>query len=431
MSRDLLHFIAKSPSVFHAVRGVKAALAYAGFTELREEDTWQIEKGGKYVVTRDGSALVAFAVPENGGEFFRIAAAHCDSPTFKIKENPEIKDGPYVRLNVEGYGGMIMSTWMDRPLSVAGRLITRENGHLAQKLVAVDGTMLVIPSVAIHMDCQVNQNKSWNVQKDLLPLYGLSSGKTPFMDVIAASAKVKAEDILAHDLYLYSRVPGTIWGEEREFVSSPKLDDLQCAFASLEAFVAEKNRRCVTVFACFDNEEVGSNTKQGAMSTLLHDTLVRANAALGMGEEDYLRALSRSFLVSCDNAHGLHPNHPELYDAENRCRLNGGPVVKEAANQKYTTDAFSRAVFVSLCEKAGVPHQTFANRSDMAGGSTLGNLSNTQVSVHAVDIGLPQLAMHSSYETAGTRDTTWTIRALREFFSADLRITGAERVDMV
>ena len=167
------------------------------------------------------------------------------------------------------------------------------------------------------------------------------------------------------------------------------------------------------------------------MSTLLHDTLVRANAALGMGEEDYLRALSRSFLVSCDNAHALHPNHPELYDAENRCRLNGGPVVKEAANQKYTTDAFSRAVFVSLCEKADVPHQTFANRSDMAGGSTLGNLSNTQVSVHAVDIGLPQLAMHSSYETAGTRDTTWTIRALREFFSAYLRITGAERVDMV
>ena len=191
------------------------------------------------MVTRDGSALVAFAVPENGGEFFRIAAAHCDSPTFKIKENPEIKDGPYVRLNVEGYGGMIMSTWMDRPLSVAGRLITRENGHLAQKLVAVDGTMLVIPSVAIHMDCQVNQNKSWNVQKDLLPLYGLSSGKTPFMDVIAASAKVKAEDILAHDLYLYSRVPGTIWGEEREFVSSPKLDDLQCAFAAFRGFTRQ------------------------------------------------------------------------------------------------------------------------------------------------------------------------------------------------
>ena len=166
------------------------------------------------------------------------------------------------------------------------------------------------------------------------------------------------------------------------------------------------------------------------MSTLLHDTLVRANAALGMGEEDYLRALSRSFLVSCDNAHALHPNHPDLYDAVNRCHLNGGPVVKEAANQKYTTDAFSRAVFVALCERAGVPHQTFANRSDMAGGSTLGNLSNTQVSVHAVDIGLPQLAMHSNYETTGTRDTAWTIRALREFFSANLRITGAERVEM-
>lgn len=292
MSRDLLHFIAKSPSVFHAVRGVKAALAYAGFTELREEDTWQIEKGGKYVVTRDGSALVAFAVPENGGEFFRIAAAHCDSPTFKIKENPEIKDGPYVRLNVEGYGGMIMSTWMDRPLSVAGRLITRENGHLAQKLVAVDGTMLVIPSVAIHMDRQVNQNKSWNVQKDLLPLYGLSSGKTPFMDVIAASAKVKAEDTLAHDLYLYSRVPGTIWGEEREFVSSPKLDDLQCAFAAFRGFTLGKKEEAISVYALFDNEEVGSQTAQGAGSTFLYNVLMRLASSLGLSYDETMAAIS-------------------------------------------------------------------------------------------------------------------------------------------
>ena len=417
MSRDLLHFIAKSPSVFHAVRGVKAALAYAGFTELREEDTWQIEKGGKYVVTRDGSALVAFAVPENGGEFFRIAAAHCDSPTFKIKENPEIKDGPYVRLNVEGYGGMIMSTWMDCPLSVAGRLITRENGHLAQKLVAVDGTMLVIPSVAIHMDRQVNQNKSWNVQKDLLPLYGLSSGKTPFMDVIAASAKVKAEDTLAHDLYLYSRVPGTIWGEEREFVSSPKLDDLQCAFAAFRGFTLGKKEESISVYALFDNEEVGSSTRQGAASTFLKDTLMRINMGLGRTQEEYYMALADSFMISADNAHALHPNYTDKTDPVNRPVLNGGIVIKYNANQKYCTDGVSAAIFKDMCDRAKVPYQTFVNRSDMAGGSTLGNISNTQVPVKTVDIGLAQLAMHSVYETTGAKDTESLVKAATVFFA--------------
>lgn len=417
MSRDLLHFIAKSPSVFHAVRGVKAALAYAGFTELREEDTWQIEKGGKYVVTRDGSALVAFAVPENGGEFFRIVAAHCDSPTFKIKENPEIKDGPYVRLNVEGYGGMIMSTWMDRPLSVAGRLITRENGHLAQKLVAVDGTMLVIPSVAIHMDRQVNQNKSWNVQKDLLPLYGLSSGKTPFMDVIAASAKVKAEDTLAHDLYLYSRVPGTIWGEEREFVSSPKLDDLQCAFAAFRGFTLGKKEEAISVYALFDNEEVGSQTAQGAGSTFLYNVLMRLASSLGLSYDETMAAIARSFMISADNAHAVHPNHPEYADPVNRPVINGGIVVKFSARQSYATNAFSAAYFRNLCEENHIPTQTFTNRSDNPGGSTLGNISNTKVAMPTVDIGLAQLAMHSSYETAGVKDTAYLVDACTAFFA--------------
>lgn len=242
VGENLIHFIARSPSVFHAVHGVKEALLYSGFTEIREEDPWHIEKGGKYVVTRNGSALIAFAVPESGADSFRITASHADSPCFKIKENPEIKEGPYVKLNVEAYGGMIMSTWLDRPLSVAGRLIVRENGHLAQKLAAVDGTMLVIPSVAIHMDRNVNHKKDWNVQKDLLPLYGLATEKTSFMDVIAASANVKTEDIVAHDLYLYSRVPGTIWGEEKEFISSPKLDDLQCAFAAFRGFMRGKKK---------------------------------------------------------------------------------------------------------------------------------------------------------------------------------------------
>lgn len=416
ISRDLIHFIAKSPSTFHAVRGIKAALLYAGFTEIREEDTWQIEKGGKYVVTRNGSALMAFTVPKEGAESFHITASHCDSPTFKIKENPEIADGPYVKLNVEGYGGMIMSTWLDRPLSVAGRLLVTENDHLAEKLVAIDGTMLVIPSVAIHMDRSVNQHKEWKVQKDMLPLYGMTGAKTPFMDVIAAAAKVKAEDILAHDLILYSRVPGTIWGEEREFISSPKLDDLQCAFACFRGFTQGQKEKYISVYALFDNEEVGSATSQGAGSTFLANTLERLARSLGYSYDETMAMIARSFMISADNAHSVHPNHPEYADPVNRPVINGGIVIKYSAAQKYATNAFSAAYFKKLCKSHDIPTQTFTNHSDNPGGSTLGNISNTVIAMPTVDIGLPQLAMHSSYETAGVKDTAYLVDAVTKFY---------------
>ncbi len=416
ISRDLIHFIAKSPSTFHAVRGIKAALLYAGFTEIREEDTWQIEKGGKYVVTRNGSALMAFTVPQESAEAFHITASHCDSPTFKIKENPEIADGSYVKLNVEGYGGMIMSTWLDRPLSVAGRLLVTENGHLAEKLVAIDGTMLVIPSVAIHMDRSVNQHKEWKVQKDMLPLYGMTGAKTPFMDVIAAAAKVKAEDILAHDLILYSRVPGTIWGEEREFISSPKLDDLQCAFACFRGFTQGQKEKYISVYALFDNEEVGSATSQGAGSTFLANTLERLARSLGYSYDETMAMIARSFMISADNAHSVHPNHPEYADPVNRPVINGGIVIKYSAAQKYATNAFSAAYFKKLCKDHDIPTQTFTNHSDNPGGSTLGNISNTVIAMPTVDIGLPQLAMHSSYETAGVKDTAYLVDAVTKFY---------------
>lgn len=416
ISRDLIHFIAKSPSTFHAVRGIKAALLYAGFTEIREEDPWQIEKGGKYVVTRNGSALMAFTVPEEGAEAFHITASHCDSPTFKIKENPEIADGPYVKLNVEGYGGMIMSTWLDRPLSVAGRLLVTENGHLAEKIVAIDGTMLVIPSVAIHMDRSVNQHKEWKVQKDMLPLYGMTGAKTPFMDVIAAAAKVKAEDILAHDLTLYSRVPAAIWGEEREFISSPKLDDLQCAFACFRGFTQGQKEKYISVYALFDNEEVGSATSQGAGSTFLANTLERLARSLGYSYDETRAMIARSFMISADNAHSVHPNHPEYADPVNRPVINGGIVIKYSAAQKYATNAFSAAYFKKLCKDHDIPTQTFTNHSDNPGGSTLGNISNTVIAMPTVDIGLPQLAMHSSYETAGVKDTAYLVDAVTKFY---------------
>ena len=416
ISRDLIHFIAKSPSTFHAVRGIKAALLYASFTEIREEDTWQIEKGGKYVVTRNGSALMAFTVPQEGAEAFHITASHCDSPTFKIKENPEIADGPYVKLNVEGYGGMIMSTWLHRPLSVAGRLLVTENGHLTEKLVAIDGTMLVIPSVAIHMDRSVNQHKEWKVQKDMLPLYGMTGAKTPFMDVIAVAAKVRAEDILAHDLILYSRVPGTIWGEEREFISSPKLDDLQCAFACFRGFTQGQKEKYISVYALFDNEEVGSATSQGAGSTFLANTLERLARSLGYSYDETMAMIARSFMISADNAHSVHPNHPEYADPVNRPVINGGIVIKYSAAQKYATNAFSAAYFKKLCKDHDIPTQTFTNHSDNPGGSTLGNISNTVIAMPTVDIGLPQLAMHSSYETAGVKDTAYLVDAVTKFY---------------
>ena len=414
-NRDLLHFISKSPSVFHVVRHIKAALLYAGFTEIREEDSWQIKRGGKYVVTRNGSALIAFSVPEDGGNAFKITAAHCDSPTFKIKENPEMRNGKYTRLNVEGYGGMIMSTWLDRPLSAAGRLFVKDNGQIISKLVSLDHPTLLIPSVAIHMDRTVNSGHAWNIQNDLLPLYS-TDGATDFMETLAQVAKVKAADILGHDIFLYSCAPGILWGPQHEFISSPRLDDLQCAFATFRGFTNGKKQKDISVYALFDNEEVGSGTAQGAGSTFLTNTISRLALSLGRSYDEIQAMLAKSFMISADNGHAVHPNHGEYADPVNAPVLNGGIIIKFNASQKYSTDGYSAAVFRDLCLKADVPLQTYTNRSDIPGGSTLGNISNTKVAVPTVDIGLPQLAMHSSYETAGAKDTEYLVKAVSYFF---------------
>lgn len=414
-NRDLLHFISKSPSVFHVVRHIKAALLYAGFTEIREEDSWQIKRGGKYVVTRNGSALIAFSVPEDGGNAFKITASHCDSPTFKIKENPEIRDGKYTRLNVEGYGGMIMSTWLDRPLSAAGRLFVKDNGQIISKLVSLDRPTLLIPSVAIHMDRTVNSGHAWNIQNDLLPLYS-TDGAANFMETLAQAAKVKAADILGHDIFLYSCAPGILWGPRHEFISSPRLDDLQCAFATFRGFTNGKKEKDISVYALFDNEEVGSGTAQGAGSTFLTNTISRLALSLGRSYDEIQAMLAKSFMISADNGHAVHPNHGEYADPVNAPVLNGGIIIKFNASQKYSTDGYSAAVFRDLCLKADVPVQTYTNRSDIPGGSTLGNISNTKVAVPTVDIGLPQLAMHSSYETAGAKDTEYLVKACTAFF---------------
>ena len=416
-AEQLLAFIEKSPSCFHAIKNMKDILLAEGFAQLREEDKWEIVNGGKYFVTRNDSSIVAFTIPETGALGYRIMASHSDSPTFKIKENPEMEvDKKYVKLNVERYGGMLCAPWFDRPLSVAGRVIVKEGDAFVTKFVDVDRDLLMIPNLAIHMNREVNDGYKYNAQVDMLPLYGDISSKDTFMKSIAEAAGVKEEDILGHDIFLYNRVKGSIWGANEEFVSSSRLDDLQCAFSSLQGFLKGEKKEYAAVHCVLDNEDVGSGTKQGAASTFLYDTLVRINECLGLSYEEYLRALAKSFMLSADNAHAVHPNHKEVADPVNRPYMNEGIVIKHSANQKYCTDGVSAAVFKDLCREAGVPFQTFTNRSDMLGGSTLGNISNTKVALNAVDIGLPQLAMHSPYETAGVKDTCYLIQAAEKFF---------------
>lgn len=416
INQRLLEFIRKSPCCFQAAETLRERLLSEGFRELSEKERWNL-KPGNYFVLRNHSALIAFSIPEKAGKGFHIAASHSDSPSFKIKENPEmLVEGHYVTLNVEKYGGMLCAPWFDRPLSVAGRVFVQGEEGPEERLVDLDRDALLIPNVAIHMNRKANEGYAYNPQVDMIPLFGLEEAKGGFMKLVAEAAGVKPEDILSHDLFLYNRTPGTIWGSREEFVSAPRLDDLQCAFATMEGFLTGSRQEHISLCCVLDNEEVGSDTRQGAGSTFLYDTLQRIAGALGMDYEDYLVALAQSFMVSADNAHAVHPNHKELTDPTNRPYIGGGIVVKFNAQQKYCTDGYSAAFFRELCRRAGVPCQSFANRSDMAGGSTLGNISNTKVAVSSVDIGLSQLAMHSPYETAGTKDTEALVKAMEVFF---------------
>lgn len=417
-TEKLLDFIEKSPTAFQAVDEMQKRLTENGFEVLSEKEYWKLVPGGKYLVTRNNSALIAFCIPEKESRVFHIMASHSDSPSFKIKENPEIKvDNSYVKLNVEKYGGMLMAPWFDRPLSVAGRVIVKGKDGLEEKLVDIKRDLVMIPNLAIHMNREANNGVAYNLQKDLQPLFAAGNTDRTLLEIIAEQTGVKKEDIISHDLFLYNRMPGTVWGADREFVSSARLDDLQCAFASMEGLLRAQNHESIAVHCVMDNEEVGSGTKQGAASTFLKDTLLRINMGLGRTYEEYLMTLAGSFMVSADNAHALHPNYTDKTDPTNHPVLNKGIVIKFNANQKYCTDAVSAAIFKELCTKAGVPYQTFVNRSDIAGGSTLGNISNTQVPMNTVDIGLPQLAMHSPYETAGVKDTEYLVRAAEELFA--------------
>ena len=419
--KDLMDFLDSSVTMFHAINECEKVLQRSGFTYLPENEKWNINKG-KYYTKRNSSSLIAFDIAE-GDYHFQISAAHSDSPTFKLKDRPVIEANGYLKLNVEGYGGMINATWLDKPLTLAGRVMVNTDKGIETRLLHIDRDLLIIPNVPIHFNREINKGFAFNNQVDMLPI--LSAGnlkEADFDNMIAKELGIEPEAILAKDLYLVNRQKAAIIGFDNELISSGRLDDLECVYTSLRGFVEAENKNHINVFAVFDNEEVGSVTKQGAMSTFLASTLDRVNTALGKSKEEYYRAIAKSILISCDNAHAVHPNHPELFDVKNRPVLNQGIAIKESANQKYTTDAFSRAILKKILEKKNIPYQTFANRSDIAGGSTLGNLSNTVVSMNAVDIGLPQLAMHSAYETAGAKDVVYAFETLKAFFEANIDI---------
>ena len=416
--KGLFEFIEESPSQFHVVENERQRFLKEGFIELSEAKEWSLELGKNYFVTRNGSSILAFRMPKAEYKSFMIMASHSDSPSFRIKEMPEMKEGHYVKLNTEKYGGMLMAPWFDRPLSIAGRAIVKTKNGIETKLVNLDKDLCMLPSLAIHMNREANDGYKYNAQKDMLPLVSMDENFN-LKKLVAESLSVKEDEILGSDLFLYNREPGKVWGAKDEFISIRRLDDLQCSYSSMMGLLDAKNSEsAVQIHVTFDNEEVGSGTKQGADSTFLYDALVRINEAMGGNNSTLLTAIANSFMVSADNAHALHPNYPEKSDPTNEVFMNEGVVIKFNANQKYMTDGLAFGIFTELCNKAKVPYQTFVNRSDVAGGSTLGNISNAHVSINGVDIGLAQLAMHSCYETAGVKDTEYLLKIATIFYES-------------
>ncbi len=423
----LMKFIDKSPSVYHAIKNAGEFLEAKGFVHLKREDSFELKPQGRYFVTNNGSALIAWQMPKSGNaeNGFRIVGSHSDSPTFRIKPNPEIKvNNHYLKLNTEGYGGVILSTWFDRPLSAAGRVIIKTDDLLKPevKLINFDKNLLTIPNLAIHLIRLVNDGYKFNKQKDTLPLIALINEKLEekgfLMNLIAEEAGVTVDKILDFDLYLYDRQPGCFIGANDEFFSVGRIDNLGMACASIDALGDALPSNFVQVAAIFDNEEVGSRTAQGAGSPFLHDTLQRIIVSTSKGNafEELQKALAKSFLISADQAHALHPNYTEKNDITNFPLMNKGPAIKVAASMSYTTDGISAAIFKDICARAKVPCQNFVNRSDMAGGSTIGPISVSNLNIKSVDIGNPILGMHSVRELGGTEDQEYITKAFAEFY---------------
>lgn len=413
----LMEFLDNAPSVYHAIEYLKNTLENRGYARLSESENWSLTPGGKYYLTRGGSAVIAFRVPGGTPKGFLMSASHSDRPTFKVKENGELA-GTYTRLATEKYGGMLMGPWLDRPLSIAGQAMVETEKGIETRLVDIDRDLALIPNVAIHMNRNINETASLNMAVDMIPLLGGANGEGQLQKELEKAAGGK---ILGADLYLYVRQRSSVWGLNNEFISAPGLDNLLCVWACMEGFLNSGESGSIPVMAVFDSEETGSNSRQGADSTMLAMVLARISRCLDL---DHDRMLANSMLVSADMAHALHPNHPEYADPANAPVMNGGVVMKFNAAKSYVTTGLSAALFRKVCARAEVPLQTFHNRADIKGGSTLGYISMNHVSVPSVDVGLAQLAMHSSYETAGAEDPFYLEKAMAVYFGSTLRTDG-------
>ena len=425
MYDDLVEFLQESVTPFHAAATAESWLRAAGYTRLEEADYWNPEPGKGYYTTRNGSSVIAWRVPQHAIGGWRIVASHSDSPTWKIKNDTVENDGCR-RLSVEGYGGMIMSTWLDRPLTVGGRALVKTEDGVENRLVYIDRDLLVIPSLAIHFQRDVNKGKVFNPQVDMQPLWGPAGSRT-LTDLVAEELGVDAADILDSDLQLVTRQTPTQVGPDGEFFMAPRIDDLECAATTLLGFLdaaEETDSACAPVWALLDNEEVGSSSRMGAESSYLRDVLDRILDAVPHSGQAMQRALANSFMLSADNAHATHPNFPQKSDPCAPVRLGGGVVLKYNASQKYTTNAVSGAIFRAICRKADVPVQVFTNRADEAGGSTLGNLQSHTLPIPMADIGCAQLAMHSAVETASVADAEAMTKAVAAFYRVHLRALG-------
>lgn len=426
LALELIDFLYDSPSACHGVKATQKILDENGFIEIKEADKWDLQAKGKYYVIKNDSALIAFEVGTGDIEEtgFRLIGAHTDVPGFRIKPNPQmISEGKYVKLNTEVYGGPILHTWFDRPLSIAGKVSLKGESPLKPetRLVNINKPLLIIPSLAIHMNREVNEGFKINRQVDTLPLLGLINDKLEkedyLMNILAEELQVNKEDILNFELGLYEYEKGMLIGMNEELISSGRFDDLWMVYAGIRALVDSRENEATKVMICIDNEEIGSLTAEGADSTLLNNILERITLGLGKDREGYYRTLANSIMISADLAHAVHPNLGDKHDPTNRPVLEGGPVLKIAASGSYSTDSFNGAVFAGVCEAAGVPFQKFVNRSNVRGGTTIGPVTAANLTIPVIDMGAPVLGMHSIRELASVKDNYYTVKAFTEFFS--------------
>ena len=426
LALELIDFLYDSPSACHGVKATQKILDENGFIEIKEIDKWDLQAKGKYYVIKNDSALIAFEVGTGDIEEtgFRLIGAHTDVPGFRIKPNPQmVSEGKYVKLNTEVYGGPILHTWFDRPLSIAGKVSLKGESPLKPetRLVNINKPLLIIPSLAIHMNREVNEGFKINRQVDTLPLLGLINDKLEkedyLMNILAEELQVNKEDILNFELGLYEYEKGMLIGMNEELISSGRFDDLWMIYAGVRALTDSKENEATKVMICIDNEEIGSLTAEGANSTLLNNILERITLGLGKDREGYYRTLANSIMISADLAHAVHPNLGDKHDPTNRPVLEGGPVLKIAASGSYSTDSFNGAVFAGVCEAAGVPFQKFVNRSDVRGGTTIGPVTAANLTIPVIDMGAPVIGMHSIRELASVKDNYYTVKAFTEFFS--------------